>query len=243
MAFDAHANLAVSTVTTAPSPASSGTTLSVGTGEGARFPAAPFNCTVWPANTLPTPANAEIIRVTSKGAGDNWTIVRETEIVGTARSILVGDYIAATITKKTLTDLEDVAPVYGTFTPGIGGSGGQSGQAYSIQVGSYVKIGRFVHAQFTIALSTLGTVTGNAQITGLPFASENVANQNASAVISYFSGLTTNVVWLSAFVAPNASVLQLFKLAAASTGAVAVVQADLSNTSALVGSVTYVAAS
>src|SRR5689334_3549832 len=58
---------------------------------------------------------------------------------------------------NTLDDYEE-----GTWTPGIGGSGGQSGQAYSIQVGSYVKIGKRVFADFTITLSTLGTVTGNA---------------------------------------------------------------------------------
>lgn len=104
--MDAHKNLAYSAVATAPSPASSGTTLSVTAGHGSRFPSAPFNATVWPSGSVPIPTNAEIIRVTSKGTGDNWTIVRAQE--GTsARSVIVGDQIAATITAKTLTDIEN----------------------------------------------------------------------------------------------------------------------------------------
>lgn len=108
MAYDAHANLAYSLVATAPAPAISGTTLSVTAGQGALFPAAPFNCTVWAVGTFPITTNAEIIRVTSKGAGDNWTIVRAQE--GTAaRTILVGDQIANTITAKVITDIETSA--------------------------------------------------------------------------------------------------------------------------------------
>ena len=108
MAVDAHQNLAVSTVATAPSPATSGTTLIVAAGQGALFPAAPFNVTIWPAATQPTTANAEIARVTNVST-DTFTIVRATATEPTAigpRAILVGDQISATITAKTLTDVE-----------------------------------------------------------------------------------------------------------------------------------------
>ena len=102
--FDAHKNLAVSAVVTAPTPATSGTTLTVTTGEGARFPAPPFNATVWPVNAMPTPLNGEVIRVTGRTT-DSLTITRAQE-GSTARAIGTGDLIAATITAKTLTDLE-----------------------------------------------------------------------------------------------------------------------------------------
>jgi len=115
VSFDAHTNFAYSTVATAPSPASSGTTLTVQTGDGSKFPAAPFNCTVWPASSQPLTTNAEIIRVTSKGTGDNWTIVRAQES-SSARSIVIGDQIAATITAKVITDIE-------AATAGGGGGG------------------------------------------------------------------------------------------------------------------------
>jgi hypothetical protein len=109
MAFDAHKNLAVSTVATAPTPATSGTSVVVTAGEGVRFPAPPFNATLWPANATPTPANAEVVRVTAR-ATDTLTIARAQE-GSTARAVGVGDLIAQTITAKTLTDLETQAAI------------------------------------------------------------------------------------------------------------------------------------
>lgn len=102
--FDAHKNFAYSTVSTAPSPATSGTSLTVATGTGVAFPATPFNATVWPASVQPTGANAEIIRVTAI-VGDVFTITRAQES-SSAMSIAVGYQIAATITAKTVTDVE-----------------------------------------------------------------------------------------------------------------------------------------
>lgn len=107
MTFDAHKNFSYSTVATAPSPATSGTSLTLATGDGALFPAAPFNVTIWPSGALPTAANAEIARVTAV-AGDVLTITRAQE--GTsARTVVVGDQIAAVISVKTVTDIEAAA--------------------------------------------------------------------------------------------------------------------------------------
>jgi hypothetical protein len=101
---DAHKNFAYSTVLVAPSPATSGTSLTVFTGQGALFPAAPFNAVVWPTGTNPLASNAEIVRVTAI-AGDVFTITRAQEST-TARTVLIGDNIAASITAKTLEDVE-----------------------------------------------------------------------------------------------------------------------------------------
>jgi len=105
MAFDDHKNFAYSTVATAPSPADSGTSLDVQSGDGSKFPTPPFNATVWPANQQPTTSNAEIVRVTAIST-DTFTITRAQE-GSSARSIQVGDQIAATITAKSLTDIEN----------------------------------------------------------------------------------------------------------------------------------------
>lgn len=105
--FDAHKNFAYSTVATAPSPASSGTSLVVAAGDGSKFPAAPFNATVWPSGAQPTDANAEIVRVIAV-ATDTFTITRAQES-SSARAIGVGDQIGANITAKTLTDIEGAA--------------------------------------------------------------------------------------------------------------------------------------
>lgn len=112
MSFDPHTNFAYSTVATAPSPASSGTSLVLTATDGALFPqpssAGAFNLTVWPAGTAPISTNAEIVRCTARSA-DTLTIVRAQEGSG-ARSILVGDQIALTITAKIATDIEQSRP-------------------------------------------------------------------------------------------------------------------------------------
>ena len=108
MSFDPHTNLGISTVATAPSPASSGTSLTVTTGHGSRFSATgtglAFNCLVWPANQLPDPSNSEVVRVTTR-AGDVFTIVRAQES-SSARAIVVGDNIMQVASAKTFTDIE-----------------------------------------------------------------------------------------------------------------------------------------
>src|SRR3990167_3744444 len=101
---DNHKNFSYSTVLTAPSPADSGTSLVVQSGDGAKFPTVSFNATVWPTGVQPLTTNAEIVRVTAIST-DTFTITRAQES-STARSIIVGDQIAATITAKTLTDAE-----------------------------------------------------------------------------------------------------------------------------------------
>lgn len=102
--MDNHANFAYSTVATAPSPATSGTSLVVAAGEGALFPTPPFNATIWPASAQPLSTTAEIVRVTGVST-DTLTIVRAQE-GSSARTVVVGDQIANTVTKKTLTDTE-----------------------------------------------------------------------------------------------------------------------------------------
>src|SRR4030095_6515907 len=100
MAFDAHKNFAISSVAVAPSPPLSGTSLTVTSGEGAVFPAVPFNVTVCPAGVLPTHVNAEIMRVTAR-SGDVLTITRAQE-GSVARAVAVGDLCVASITAKAL---------------------------------------------------------------------------------------------------------------------------------------------
>lgn len=117
---DSHKNFAYSTVLTAPTPAASGTSLVVQSGDGAKFPTVQFNATVWPAGVQPTAANAEIVRVTTI-ATDTFTIQRTQE--GTAaRTIVAGDQIAASVTAKTFTDIE--ADYMNSWSPAIAVSAG-----------------------------------------------------------------------------------------------------------------------
>ena len=111
---DAHLNFSYSLVATAPSPASSGTSLVVTATQGSRFPTPPFNATIWPTNSQPDPTNAEIVRVTAVST-DTFTIVRAQE-GSAARTVVIGDQIAATITAKTFTDVENLALTKMTVT-------------------------------------------------------------------------------------------------------------------------------
>lgn len=104
MAFDNHTNLAYALVATAPSPAISGTSLVVTAGFGATLGTPPFNMVVWATGVAPTTSNAEIVRVTNIST-DTLTITRSQESTS-ARTILVGDQIAVSMTAKTFTDIE-----------------------------------------------------------------------------------------------------------------------------------------
>ncbi len=102
--MDAHANFAYSTVATAPVTATAGTSLVVAAGQGALFPAVPFNAVIWPTSAQPISTNSEIVRVTARST-DTLTITRAQEDTA-ARTVVVGDQISAAVTKKTLTDIE-----------------------------------------------------------------------------------------------------------------------------------------
>lgn len=105
MSFDAHTNLAYAFVATAPSPATSGTSLIVTASYGATLGTPPFNMTVWASGVAPVTSNAEIVRVTAIST-DTLTIIRAQE--GTAaRTIVIGDQIAVSQTAKTFTDIEN----------------------------------------------------------------------------------------------------------------------------------------
>lgn len=115
--FDAHSNFGYSNVA-APAPGLAGTSLTVASGQGALFPAAPFNCTVWPAGVQPTAFNAEIVRVTAI-VGDTLTITR-TQEGSTPVNIEVGFQIANTTSRKVFTDIE-AACVIGAGTQTVTG--------------------------------------------------------------------------------------------------------------------------
>src|SRR5262245_45536848 len=59
--------------------------------------------------------------------------------------------------------------VEGTFTPALTFGGASVGITYATQSGFYTRIGRLVHIEIAIMLTSVGSSTGNAVITGLPF--------------------------------------------------------------------------
>lgn len=114
--FDAHSNFGYSTIISPPAPATSGTSLTIQSGQGALFPTPPFNATAWPANKAPLASNAEIIRVTAI-VGDTFTLTRAQEGT-TAKSISIGWQISNTITTKIIDDIQNQGVFIGTSAGG-----------------------------------------------------------------------------------------------------------------------------
>lgn len=85
----------------------------------------------------------------------------------------------------TLDDYEE-----GTWTPGVTFGGAAVGVTYgSVNLGRYTKVGRLCVATGTLHLSSKGSSTGGAVLTGLPFAAPN-AQILGSCSIGYAASLT-----------------------------------------------------
>lgn len=162
---DAHKNFAYSTVATAPSPATSGTSLVVGAGDGGKFPAVPFNATIWPAGQFPLTTNAEIVRVTNIST-DTLTITRTQESTS-ARTVIVGDQIAATITALSLTDIEGQRA--GTGSAITGGAITVNTAGVSINVSDRAG---------TVTGATGGSITANSSGVSINIPSTTFSNSN-----------------------------------------------------------------
>jgi len=179
---DNHKNFSISLVATAPSPATSGTSLVVTTGQGSLFPTPPFNATIWPAASNPLSTNAEIVRVTAIST-DTLTIVRAQE-GSSARTVIVGDQIAATITAKTIEDIDKYVEVTGTtqsMSPNV---------KYGANNGSLVT--------FTLPASASCTVGDLLEVCGIGAGGWKIA-QNASQLIHF--GDTDSLTGTSGYIA------------------------------------------
>jgi predicted NAD-dependent protein-ADP-ribosyltransferase YbiA (DUF1768 family) len=89
---------------------------------------------------------------------------------------------SASSNANTLDDYEE-----GTFTPVLNFAGGTTGITYTTQAGRYTKIGRIVSVSIYILLSSKGSSTGAAGISGLPFtAAPTGGGQNQSGCIGYY---------------------------------------------------------
>lgn len=86
---------------------------------------------------------------------------------------------------NTLDDYEE-----GSWTPTLQFGGASTGITYLYQSGTYVKIGRQVTAWATVYLSNKGSSTGDAQLTGLPFAPSNTFYNEQYGCAGEMNGMT-----------------------------------------------------
>ena len=126
-----------------------------------------------------------------------------------------------------------------SFTPTIVSSGGGT-PTYTTQVGRYRRFLGLVHVTGRITLATLGTLaTGTITIEGLPVASVNTSGLYSAIAFGSWQNLTTNVVNINGFIAPNTSVIQVNIVTVAAQGVTAMAKADLAGTSDFVFSGLY----
>jgi hypothetical protein len=174
---------ATSLVAIAPSPATSGTTLTVTTGEGSLFPATPFNATLHLATAIPTFSTAEKIQVTNV-TGDVLTIVRA-QGGTTAKTVAVGwritnslfaadifDGTYGSLTGKptlgslaSLNSVDLTSNVTGILPIANGGTGTSTGPDFTTDTLHVLKAGDTSTGQQIINLAASGTIL-DLQITG-----------------------------------------------------------------------------
>jgi len=121
----------------------------------------------------------------------------------------------------------------GTWTPTIADNsndGTGEGQAYSVQLGRYTKLGRVVNVSFSVTISDLGTLTTsqNAKVMGLPFASTNTGQYSATASVSQMANAAiTATSSPTGAITSNVSHIQLLQFDA-TTGTAIITIAQLS---------------
>ena len=110
---------------------------------------------------------------------------------------------------NTLDDYEE-----GTWTPTIKGTSTAGTGTYSVQVGTYTKVGRVVYFQGRLTWSA-HTGTGDMQIAGIPFTSLSTTNSNSPCNFGYVNNLSLAASSvLTGFVFPNTNDIGLYQYTA-----------------------------
>jgi hypothetical protein len=129
----------------------------------------------------------------------------------------------------------------GTWTPALAGSSTAGVQTYDRQVGTYVKIGKVVYAQFYLRMTAKdGTTAGNLLISGLPFATANISNAIGGAVLGNYANLNraNPQAEVTLQVSANATTMPLYENV--DNGAFAnLTAADIVDTTSVTGAATY----
>jgi hypothetical protein len=205
---------------------------------------------IWLTGTQPSvgrPENAfEIRNITlSPGLWSDWGNYRlvncqeslSTNITGTTPSgaFTIDGGLKFGIGGNALKNYEE-----GLFIPTLAGDTiAGTGWAYSVQAGSYTRIGNkvFVEGRVTLSAASLNA-TGVIKIDSLPFNVVN-SNNNRSVANVIISGLSTSVVTIAGAAKINSNEILLYIKTAASTGFSTLALADLSNTTSIDFSLTY----
>ena len=130
----------------------------------------------------------------------------------------------------------------GTWTPEIIGDGGNSGQAYQLQQGSYTKTGRQISCMFFIRFQTEGSFSGSyLRLSGFPFTIKSQP-QTVHLTALYFVNLGDNYISLGAQAYEGSTSAFIWGKKSATTSREYLGTGDLTNSTDLSGSFTYMIA-
>jgi len=158
------------------------------------------------------------------GSAGDVTVLDGNLVIGTSTKGIDFSATPGTGTSELFNDYEE-----GIWTPVLVFGAGSTGITYTTQQGRYTKVGRTVTIRFEIALSSKGTSTGEASITGLPFAA---ANLNSFSVYLYSN---FNATYKAGIAYLNASTINEI----AANGTAAFSDTEFTNTSRFWGTCTY----
>ncbi len=102
----------------------------------------------------------------------------------------------------------------GSWTPALDFGGATTGITYSGATGIYVVVGKLVFVQGVLILTSKGSATGNASVSGLPITS--AASQFAWLTLAW-QNMTSSYVNMSGFVSTSVTTISLRGITAAST--------------------------
>lgn len=123
---------------------------------------------------------------------------------------------SASSNANTLDDYEE-----GSWTPVLTATSGTA-TSYSLQEGSYTKIGNTVFARFWVDTADKGTLSGDLKISGLPFSPSVVGG-----VVSFNDFHTGSLVITTVFGYPSGTTIILKVIKTASTESVNLTAADV----------------
>ena len=146
-----------------------------------------------------------------------------------------GAYIGGTTSANLLDDYEE-----GTYTPVLASTGCTF--TYSVQLGSYVKIGSLVYLQFNITLSNrTGTLSNSVFLDNIPFNTKNIdASLYSGGHIGHFFNINLGSGSSLAYQIPAVSTNQIeLKEIGDNLGENGLVASELATNAVLRGSVMY----
>jgi hypothetical protein len=130
----------------------------------------------WLGEGLPNEINAEFASISASLSNINSALAQISQSV----SVQIAAALSGTAGEQTYDE--------GSFTPVLRFGGATTGITYTTQSATYTRIGRLVHVQIVIVLSSKGSATGNASIAGIP-----LAPASADPVSIYLDAMTAGV--------------------------------------------------